>query len=109
METLKELKAIRDNAPEGANQVEMHSSGNINCYIKYTEKGVFVWHEKEWFNAIKKELGHCWLIRSLSDINRIIELMEINEAMHKQVAGYLAAADWQHWQNFNKSKFEVMK
>lgn len=36
-------------------------------------------------------------------------LMEINEAMHKQVSGYLTGADWQHWQDFNKSKFEVMK
>lgn len=79
IESLEQLKAIRDGAPDGANQVEIHSSGNVNCYIKYTENGIFVWHEKKWFNAIKKELGHCWFIRSLSDINRIIELLECNE------------------------------
>ncbi len=76
-ETLEELKAIIDNAPEGANQVEIHSSGNVNCCIKYAETGAFVWHEKEWINATAKTLGHCWFIRSLSDINQIVELMEV--------------------------------
>lgn len=100
METLEELKAIRDNAPDGAT----HISEFVHCYVKLNVGYYFWWDGDAWY-----PLDGPLLLRSLSDINRIIELMEINEAMHKQVAGYLAAADWQHWQNFNKSKFEVMK
>lgn len=64
METLEELKAIRDKAPEGS--VGISDSGfyiNDECHA---------WLGGHWF-----ENNNAELTRSLSDINRIIELMEI--------------------------------
>lgn len=99
-ETLEELKAIRDNAPEGANQVEIHSSGNVNCYLRYAENGVFVWYEGKWIDGNKKLLSHCWFIRSLSDINRIIELMEVES----DIRAALKAANIQNRKLLDKTE-----
>lgn len=71
-ETLEELKAIVDKAPFGATHFD-----NKKIYYKATTKGTRV----EWveFTAFKTSfqlsLNHCMHdIRSLSDIERIIEL-----------------------------------
>lgn len=64
------------------------------------------WCSERMGHPIGVELGRD-AVQELELENK--RLMEINEAMHKQVAGYLTGADWQHWHDFNKSKFEVMK
>ena len=37
----------------------------------------------------------------------IERLKKINADMHSQVSGYLKGADWQHWNEHNKSRFEI--
>lgn len=77
METLDELKAIRDNAPEGANYATKHyylMVEGLHCKI-FNSLGVWsapVCNAADIFIDEKP--------RSLSDINRIIELMEWQEA-----------------------------
>lgn len=87
METLKELKTIRDNAPEGATHV------NYAYYFKKQYDSDWMYCEinkSHWeFDDDNAESD----MRSLSDINRIIELMELNQNMHTTVAGCLCGKD----------------
>tara|TARA_R110002049_G_scaffold297332_1_gene486205 strand:+ start:1315 stop:1629 length:315 start_codon:yes stop_codon:yes gene_type:complete len=75
-ETLEELKAIVDNAPDGATIVDIEVDGFIDyLYVdKCADHGKQI---KSFHNgddsAIEYSNGN---IRSLSDIKRIIELME---------------------------------
>lgn len=99
METLEELKAIRDNAPEGSTHIEVGG-----YYIRSGDLFDF------YFSRIHKDwvqLNISVTTRSLSDINRIIELMELNQNMHATVAGYLHGKDWAHWDEFNEGKFKL--
>ena len=67
-ETLEELKAIVENAPDGAEGV----SENTNAYVKRSDGNFY------WWDGVRWEKLHCHIgARSLSDIKRIIELMEI--------------------------------
>lgn len=68
METLKELKDILDNAPISATHY-----GSDNCYVKFEHTEFYYFFDGKWrvlhFDTLE-------LMRSLSDINRIVELME---------------------------------
>lgn len=72
METLEQLKAIRDNAPDGATHADAE-----RCYVRFSQinRGRYVFvctcDYIGWVGA-----NSALLSRSLSDINRIIELME---------------------------------
>ncbi len=98
METLEELKAIIAGKPEGA---EFYDSGNVE-YIKFNGR-IPMFHDARGWHMFK---WPCKL-RSLSDIERIIELMELNKSMHSAVAGYLSGDEWSHWHEFNAGKFKL--
>lgn len=67
-ESLEELKAIRDGAPKGATH-----SNDVGEYGMYSNGDYF----SRWTPSNMKPTTNCnW--RSLSDINRIIELTERN-------------------------------
>lgn len=38
---------------------------------------------------------------------KINELKKLNQDMHICVSGYLKGKDWEHWQEFNESKFRI--
>jgi len=38
---------------------------------------------------------------------KLAEHKEINRDMHVTVSGYLKGDEWDHWQEHNKSKFEL--
>lgn len=87
METLEELKAIRDKAPEGS--VGISDSGfyiNDECHA---------WLNDVWFENIEPET--C---RALSDINRIIELMEVES----DIRAALKAANIQNRKMLDKTE-----
>lgn len=75
METLEELKAIRDNAPEDATHFDEDGD-----YIKISGNYLYCYNGITWF-----EIDFCGSLRSLSDINRIIELMEAVEALPDKI------------------------
>ena len=78
-ESLEELKAIIDNAPKGATHLD-----DINTYWKVISEFDYYFHNgNQWDDSEPLENG----IRSLSDIKRIIELMEILEDV--QALGFL--------------------
>lgn len=67
VETLEELKAIIAGAPEGAESISEH----VNAYLKQHDGNYYWWDGDGWYNI------HCHVgARSLSDIERIIELTE---------------------------------
>jgi len=103
-ETLEDLKAIVDNAPDGAT----HYSSIEGVYYKF-ECECWMWgpYGSVLFHFVQGDDFVCENIRSLSDIKRIIELMELNENMHTTVAGYLYGKDWTHWNEFNAGKFKL--
>lgn len=79
MESLKELKAIINNKPEGATHYLVNQYNftegyfkldNFNCLCDYGVKG---WVDIG--NDISIDGNHC--VRDVSDIERIIELTEI--------------------------------
>lgn len=74
IETLEELKSIIDNAPEGATHF------GIDCVYYQYEKAdtIAVWREyyKRKSNFVLSQCICMMDLRSLSDIKRIIELME---------------------------------
>lgn len=108
METLEELKDIRDNAPEGATHIA--KSTGQSRYLKHNVRRDFVYHDGRTFCAFPSKSGYlktCKSIRSLSDIKQIIDLMEINQNMHTTVAGYLYGKDWAHWNEFNAGKYKL--
>jgi hypothetical protein len=68
-ESLEKLKAIIDNAPEGATHLD-----DINTYWKVISEFDYYFHNgSQWDDSEPLENG----TRSLSDIERIIELMEV--------------------------------
>lgn len=76
MENLNQLKSIVDNAPDGATHYA--DNGSQSVYLKHNIRREFVYFNGKTFNAFSsksKYLLGCKLIRSLSDINRIIELI----------------------------------
>lgn len=85
METLEELQAILDEAPEGATH-----SNNVGEYGCYSIGGYFL----RWTpNSVESTANCNW--RSLADIQRIVYLMRsnletkentINEVINKRVA-----------------------
>lgn len=103
-ESLEELKAIIDNAPEGATHAD-----NAVSYYKMdsygNQWGIWkgVWCVCVGCNTMRMPPS----MRSLSDIKRIIELMELNQNMHTTVAGYIYGKDWDHWNEFNRGKFKL--
>jgi len=87
-ETLEELKAIVDNAPEIATLVDVAEDGEIDYMyvVKENESGEKILSCCNNDDAaIEYGDGN---IRSLSDIKRIIDLTELNENMHTTVSGY---------------------
>jgi len=80
METLEELKAIIENAPDDASSVDAEG-----YYIKFSNGSYYCCASKldSWRRIEKSEL---LTTRSLSDIKRIVELMEINAETQKQRA-----------------------
>ena len=111
-ETLEELKAIVDNAPECADEFFIYQG--VANYIDNRENGhqfkIWCEEEQEW---VFSELIYGWQYirgrRSLSDIEQIIELMEdklrldhlqkCNEVFNKRAgSNYGWRVDW----NFNR-------
>ena len=79
IESLEQLKAIRDGAPEIATLVDIAEDGEIDYmyHVKENESGEKILScSNNGDAAIEYSDGN---IRSLSDINRIIELLECNE------------------------------
>jgi len=77
IESLEELKAIRDGAPDGSEYVSICG----NAYAKF-ENGVFLQCVNgEWSGVVT---GNIYS-RSLSDINRIIELEEYAMSLEKRL------------------------
>ena len=73
MESLQELKAIVDNAPDGATHID-----DIKTYWKVISEFDYFFHnDSQWDNSEPLENG----TRSLSDIKRIIELMEATQGL----------------------------
>ena len=107
METLKELKAIIAGKPEGATIVDIESDGFIDylyCDTNAPSGEKIKSFSNSGDSAIEYSNGN---IRSLSDIERIIELMELNQDMHITVAGYLYGDDLAHWNEFNAGRFKL--
>ena len=79
METLEELKAIVDNAPDGATHID--DDGDYakygGMYDYFYSKGL-----REWISTDTVSID-----RSLSDIKRIIELMEATQGLLQLTAG----------------------
>lgn len=71
METLEELKAIRDNAPDGATSID-----DAGDYIRGS-----IYDEIEYYCShsgwVEVDMCDFNVMRSLSDIERIIELTEL--------------------------------
>ena len=83
METLEELKAIIAGKPDGATHITQH-----RCVYLYKKcDGSFFWWDGDgWFNLDKPV---C--LRSLSDIERIIELMEWQVEANKNYQSMIEA------------------
>lgn len=78
-ETLEELKAIVDNAPDGATHID-----DIKTYWKVISEFDYFFHNgSQWDDSEPLENG----TRSLSDIKRIIELMEACQGLLQLAAG----------------------
>lgn len=101
METLDELKAIIDKAPEGAT----HYDSMATWKYKNLDRGTFLMPDGTGYKI--DEFYPNKALRSLSDIERIIELMELNKDTHTIVSGYLCGDEWEHWQEFNAGKFKL--
>ena len=80
METLEELKAIRDRKPEGATLYDGE-------YFKFENDEYHRWSSifdiKDWYIDLEPSCE----VRSLSDIERIIDLMEATQGMLEVLAG----------------------
>ena len=77
METLEELKEIIDNAPDEATHIDGDKE-----YVKFIE-GEMYHYSCEWASVYDFPLE----LRSLSDIERIIELMEATQDLLQVFAG----------------------
>ena len=72
MENLKELRVILDNAPDGACGYCSNEE-----YWKFENNVAFVFeHHSQFQGWFKDDLMYIKNIRSISDIKRIVELME---------------------------------
>ena len=101
MQTLEQLKTVSDNAPDGATHIDCDDD-----YVKFIDDEIYHYSFVRGYGWSNDYVTPCEL-RSLSDINRIIELMELNQNMHTTVAGYLFGKDWAHWNEFNAGKFKL--
>lgn len=99
METLEQLKAIISGKPIDGKATHIEGDGT------YISEGVNV--DEAMIGGNWCDIRRLTCTRSLSDIERIIELMELNQNMHTTVAGYLWGKDWAHWNEFNAGKFEL--
>ncbi|ANY29616.1 hypothetical protein BOX08_gp51 [Pseudoalteromonas phage BS5] len=100
METLEELKAIIAGKPEGATLYDGE-------YFKFENDEYHRWSVIFDIQDWNIDLEPSCKVRSLSDIERIIYLMELNQNMHTTVAGYIYGKDWAHWNEFNAGKFKL--
>jgi len=105
METLEQLKEIVKNAPEGATHVCIESG--VHYYFKVVGLDAEISTGEDWLCYSGCALPDLCGVRFISDIKRIIELMELNQNMHTTVAGYLWGKDWAHWNEFNAGKFKL--
>jgi hypothetical protein len=88
METLEELKAIIAGKPEGASQIA--KSAGQSRYLKHNKRRDFIYYDGKTFCSFPVGSGYlktCKSIRSLSDIERIIELMECLKSIEQTVDG----------------------
>ena len=80
METLEQLKAIVENEPEGATHIEILASSNIYYLKRVNQYGVYGYKfysvDHDSYIDVGTVSGE---LRSLSDIKRIIELLEWQE------------------------------
>lgn len=96
METLEGLQAILDDAPKGKTHVCVEG------------KSISYWDDYDCdCLAISDDGVYLSGMSSLADIQRIVDLIKLNQEMHQQVNGYLHGEDWEHWQAFNQKRFEV--
>jgi len=79
METLEELKAIRDNAPKCGTATHIEQKGT---YIRDYFVGCQYYNSRlsAWF-----EFDRAARMRSISDIKRIIELMEYSVSLESKL------------------------
>ena len=56
-ETINRYKEIIENAPKRATHVEIHGSGNVNCYQWYSPESIHVYADSDWIPAQNKTLG----------------------------------------------------
>ena len=72
METIQQLKAIANNAPEGATHYNKEGDYKYLNLTRFSGNQAFTSNE----NLINIMPNKLYGLRSLSDINRIIELLE---------------------------------
>lgn len=94
MEILEDLKAIVKNAPDCATH---YDSKNYFTFVSEFDDGLYYSHWRKWVNN-KQSMVVCQSrginnIRSLSDIKRIIELMEWKENILKRCKSLINADD----------------
>lgn len=86
METLDELKAIRDNAPDGATHI---AQSKCSCrYLKHNVRRDFVYHDGRTFCAFPSKSGFlktCQSIRLISDIKHLVELTEYSMSLESKL------------------------
>ena len=104
METLEELKAIIAGKPEGATH---YSNSELVYYTFKCECWMWCPEQSNLFHFVQGDDDIVDDLRSVSDRERIIELMELNQNMHTTVAGYIYGKDWDHWNEFNAGKFKL--
>lgn len=105
MDTLDELQKILGDAPNNSTLVDISDESEVSYmyYCEDNEPGLRILNSRNGEDAaIEYSDGN---IRSLADIQRIVDLMNLNQEVHQQVNGYLDGADWEHWQAFNKKRF----
>ena len=89
METLEELKAIIENAPEGAKYQALSEARKFYFDSVPDVDGCDMWIVSESGDAEKTDMDSVCIcgfdeFRSLSDIKRIIELMESNSKLQNK-------------------------
>ncbi|ASU03407.1 hypothetical protein [Pseudoalteromonas phage SL25] len=105
METLEELKAIIDNAPTDATHACIENGTHYQ--FKVVGLNAEINTGDGWLCYSGCALPDLYGVRLISDIKRIIELMELNQNMHTTVAGYIYGKDWEHWNEFNAGRFRL--
>lgn len=72
-ESIEELQAILDGAPDGATHYDPFATG---FYWRYNNVEWVVYCGEAWQESAVNKLSEVFEIRSLSDIKRIVELMK---------------------------------